>query len=143
MELQALGYFGVRARNLEDWTAFATRFLGFELVEKSQSALTFRMDDRRQRVVVEADHNDGAGFFGWEAADAAALDRLAARLEAGQVKVERPGRGVADARRVKDLQIAKSDNELLGEPDLYLRRGSLNGATHLGIGVIEEGVRVG
>ena len=63
MELQALGYFGVRARNLEDWTAFATRFLGFELVEKSQSTLTFRMDDRRQRVVVEADHDNGAGFF--------------------------------------------------------------------------------
>ena len=32
MELQALGYFGVRARNLEDWTAFATRLLGFEQV---------------------------------------------------------------------------------------------------------------
>ena len=47
MELQALGYFGVRARNLDDWTAFATRFLGFEQVEKSQSTLTFRMDDRR------------------------------------------------------------------------------------------------
>src|SRR5262249_48131990 len=80
MELQALGYFGVRARNLDDWTGFATRFLGFEMVEKSNSTLTFRMDDRRQRVVVEADHDNGAAFFGWEGADAAALDRLPATL---------------------------------------------------------------
>src|ERR1700730_12970358 len=103
MELQALGYFGIRARNLDHWTAFATRLVGFELVEKSRSTLTFRMDDRRQRVVVEADHDDGAAFFGWEVADAAALDRLAARLEAAHVDVERPPRAVADARRVKDL----------------------------------------
>jgi len=64
MELQALGYFGIRASNLDDWAAFATRLVGFELVEKSKSSLTFRMDDRRQRVVVEADHDDGAAFFG-------------------------------------------------------------------------------
>src|ERR1041385_7479607 len=83
MELQALGYFGIRARNLDDWAAFATRLVGFELVEKSQSTLTFRMDDRRQRVVVEADHDDGAAFFGWEVADAAALDRLGGGARAG------------------------------------------------------------
>ena len=55
MELQALGYFGIRARNLDDWTAFATRLVGFELVEKSKSSLTFRMDDRQQRIIVDAD----------------------------------------------------------------------------------------
>src|SRR5262245_45670441 len=103
MELQSLGYVGLRARNLEDWTGFATKFLGLQLVDKSASSLTFRMDDRRQRVVVEADRDDGAGFFGWEVADAAALDRLAARLETAQVSVERMPRTLADQRRVKDL----------------------------------------
>src|SRR5262249_14874417 len=103
MELQGLGYFGIRARNLDDWAGFATRLLGFELVEKSGSSITFRMDDRRQRVVVEADRDNGASFFGWEAADAAALDRLAARLEAAQVKVERAPQTLADQRRVKAL----------------------------------------
>ena len=103
MELQGLGYFGIRARSLDDWAAFGTKFLGLELVEKTRASLTLRMDDRRQRVVVEADHDDGAAFFGWEVTDAAALDRLAARLEVAQVQVERPGRAVADARRVKDL----------------------------------------
>jgi catechol 2,3-dioxygenase-like lactoylglutathione lyase family enzyme len=103
MELQALGYFGIRARNLDDWTAFATRLLGFELVEKSGSTLTFRMDDRRQRVVVEADHDDGAAFFGWEVPDGTALDRLGARLEAAEVEVQRAPQALADARRVKAL----------------------------------------
>jgi 2,3-dihydroxybiphenyl 1,2-dioxygenase len=103
MELQALGYFGIRARNLDDWASFATRFIGLELVDRSRSSLTLRMDDRRQRVVVLADGDDGAAFFGWEVADGAALDRLAARLEAARVTVERPGRAVADERRVREL----------------------------------------
>ena len=105
MELQALGYFGIRARNLDDWATFATRLVGFELVEKSKSSLTFRMDDRRQRVVVEADHDDGAAFFGWEVADAAALDDFAARLEQAGVEVARGSRALADERRVKDLVV--------------------------------------
>jgi 2,3-dihydroxybiphenyl 1,2-dioxygenase len=103
MELQALGYFGIRARNLDDWASFATRFIGLELVDRSRSSLTLRMDDRRQRVVVLADSDDGAAFFGWEVADGAALDRLAARLEAARVPVERPGPAVADERRVREL----------------------------------------
>ena len=33
----------------------------------------FRMDDRKQRVIVHADGGEGIGFFGFEVADAAAL----------------------------------------------------------------------
>ena len=39
------------------------------------------MDDRKQRIVIDRAMPDGARFFGWEVADAAALDALAARLE--------------------------------------------------------------
>ncbi len=42
------------------------------------------MDDRKQRVIVSADAAS-ASFYGWEVADAAALDALAARLEAAGV----------------------------------------------------------
>ena len=103
MELQALGYVGLRARNLEDWAPFAVNFLGLQMIDKSSASLAFRMDDRKQRIVVQADEGDGAGFFGWEVADAAALDRLAARLEAAQVPVERLPRAVAEERRVKEV----------------------------------------
>ena len=44
-----------------------------------------------------------SSFFGWEVADAAALDAVAARLEKAGVKVARGSRALADERRVKDL----------------------------------------
>jgi 2,3-dihydroxybiphenyl 1,2-dioxygenase len=103
MELQSLGYVGIRARNVEDWAAFGTRFLGMQLVDRSRSTLTFRMDDRRQRVVVHADGGEGAAFFGWDVPDARALDVLAARLESAGVRVQRMPNAVADERRVKEL----------------------------------------
>jgi 2,3-dihydroxybiphenyl 1,2-dioxygenase len=46
---------------------------------------------------------DGARFFGWEVADAAALDALAARLETAKVHVTAEPAATADARRVRGL----------------------------------------
>ena len=102
MELQSLGYVGIRARSADDWATFGTKFLGMQLVDRTSSTLTFRMDDRRQRVVVHADGGEGAAFFGWEVADGGALDALAARLEAAGVGVQRFQRALADQRRVRD-----------------------------------------
>ena len=102
MELQSLGYIGVRAKNVEDWLDYGQKFLGLQLVDRSRSTLTFRMDDRRQRVVICGDGSEGAAFFGWEVPDAAALDRLAATLEAACVAVERMPRATADERRIAD-----------------------------------------
>src|SRR6185369_9067618 len=51
------------------------------------SLLAFRMDDRKQRIVIDRALGDGTRFFGWEVADAAALDALAARLEKAGVTV--------------------------------------------------------
>ena len=45
MDIQGLGYVGVRAKSLEDWTSFGTRFLGMQLVDKSAKSLALRMDD--------------------------------------------------------------------------------------------------
>ena len=100
--LQALGYIGIGSDRLEDWASYATRFLGMQLVERTRTSLALRMDDRKQRVIVSAGA-DGAGFFGWEVADAAALDALAARLEQAGVSLARGSRALADERRVKDL----------------------------------------
>ena len=50
------------------------------------------MDDRKQRVVVTEDGGEGVAFFGWEVADAATLDRLAARLEQAGVPIARGAR---------------------------------------------------
>jgi len=101
--LQALGYIGIGSDKLEDWEGYATRFLGMQLVEKSRASLALRMDDRKQRVIVSAGADNGAAFYGWEVADAVALDALGARLEEAGVKVARGSRALAEERRVKDL----------------------------------------
>src|SRR5262249_10336881 len=92
--------------SLDDWSSFGQKFLGLQLVDRSRKTLTFRMDDRRQRIVVhEDDVNEGnrAAFMGWEVRDAPALDRLASSLEAARVAVARMRRAKADERRVEDL----------------------------------------
>src|ERR1043165_5889185 len=103
MPVEALGYIGIRSRNLEDWAAYATRFLGMQVVDKTAGMLSLRMDDRKQRVIVTADTDGGAAFFGWEVADATALSALSARLESSGVTIARGSRALADERRVKDL----------------------------------------
>jgi len=103
MNLQTLGYIGVRAKNIDDWAHYANRFLGMQLVDKSASTLAFRMDDRKQRLVVNAADDDGPGFYGWEVADARALDALAAHLENNEVQVARGSPALAAERHVKDL----------------------------------------
>jgi 2,3-dihydroxybiphenyl 1,2-dioxygenase len=103
MPVSALGYVGVRAKDLGDWASYGAGCLGLQRVDKSRSTMAFRMDDRKQRIIVHADGGEGIDVFGWEAADAAALDALAARLEAAGTKVARGSRALADERLVKDL----------------------------------------
>ena len=103
MSVQALGYVGIRAKSLEEWSDYGTKLLGLQRIDKSASSLAFRMDDRKQRIIVDQDGGQGIGFFGWEVDSAAALDALAARLEAAGIKVARGARALADERRVKDL----------------------------------------
>src|SRR3982074_1095955 len=103
MAVQALGYAGFGAAALDDWRQFGTGLVGLQAVERSPSLLAFRMDDRKQRIVIDRSLGEGERFFGWEVAAAAALDALAAKLEnAGVEVVSEPGT-LADNRRVKRL----------------------------------------
>src|SRR5215472_11844668 len=103
MNLNALGYVGIRTRHLEDWADYGTRFLGMQLVDKSRGTLALRMDDRKQRVLVHGDDAEGPSFYGWEVADAGALEALAAHLEKSGISVARGSRALADERHVADL----------------------------------------
>src|SRR6478736_444396 len=103
MPIQALGYAGFGSDALDDWRQFGTGLVGLQAVERGNSLLAFRMDDRKQRIVIDRAMADGARFFGWEVADAAALDAMAARLEAAGVAVTAEPQTLADARRVRRL----------------------------------------
>jgi 2,3-dihydroxybiphenyl 1,2-dioxygenase len=101
--LRALGYAGFGSDNLEGWRQFGTGLVGLQAVERGNSQLAFRMDDRKQRIVIDRAMADGARFFGWEVRDAAALDALAARLEGAGIPVTAEPQTLADARRVVAL----------------------------------------
>jgi len=103
MAVQALGYAGFGSAALENWREFGTGLVGLQAVERSPSLLAFRMDDRKQRIVIDRALPEGARFFGWEVADAAALEALAAELERAGVEVTAEPRSLADARRVHSL----------------------------------------
>jgi 2,3-dihydroxybiphenyl 1,2-dioxygenase len=103
MRVESLGYVVARAKDLDGWGRFGPGLLGLQRVDKSRATLAFRMDDCKQRIVVHADGGEGIAIFGWEVADAGALDALAARLEAAGVTVARGARALADERFVTDL----------------------------------------
>src|SRR3979411_1861731 len=101
--LLGLGYAGFGSDALDDWRQFGTSLVGLQAVERGNSLLAFRMDDRKQRIVIDRAMPEGTRFFGWEVADAAALDELAARLEKAGVEVTAEPRTLADTRRVCGL----------------------------------------
>jgi 2,3-dihydroxybiphenyl 1,2-dioxygenase len=101
--LRALGYAGFGSDHLEDWRQFGTHLVGLQAVERGNAQLSFRMDDRKQRIVIDRAMGEGARFFGWEVADAPALDALGAQLESAGVAVTAEPQTLADARRVRTL----------------------------------------
>ena len=103
MRVESLSYVRARTKDLGDWASYGPGLLGLQRVDKSRSTIAFRMDDRKQRIIVNADGGEGIDVFGWEVADAAALEALAARLDAANMKVARGTRALADERMVKDL----------------------------------------
>ena len=101
--IEALGYVGVRSAKMDDWFGFASGLLGMQRVDAAGGVQAFRMDDRRQRLIVTPDEANGLGFMGWQVANADALASLGARLEAHGVAVTQGSRRLAEERHVADL----------------------------------------
>jgi 2,3-dihydroxybiphenyl 1,2-dioxygenase len=107
MCLSSFGYASLRSDKISDWAEYGPKFLGLQLVEHTRSVLKFRMDDRKQRIVISSQET-AQSVFGWEMADGAALDALAARLETAKVPATRVPtatlalRGVRAAIRFQD-----------------------------------------
>ena len=63
MALASLGYIGVRSTRTDDWKTFATDLLGMQQVDAGGAVRAFRMDDRKQRLIVSGDGDDGLDFM--------------------------------------------------------------------------------
>lgn len=105
MAICALGYLGVRSDRLADWTDFGSKLLGMQLCDRGGKALSFRMDDHKQRFVVSDEPGETLAFIGWEVEAAADLENYAARLENAGITVNWGSRDLADRRFVEKLVV--------------------------------------
>jgi 2,3-dihydroxybiphenyl 1,2-dioxygenase len=103
MALASLGYIGVRSLKMADWQRFATDLLGMQQVDAGAKVSAFRMDDRKQRLIVSGEGDEGLDFMGWEVDTPDALDALASRLENAGVAVQLESMALADQRHVARL----------------------------------------
>ena len=58
MAICALGYLGVRSSQMDDWSDFASKLLGMQQLDRAGKTLAFRMDDRKQRLIVSDEAGD-------------------------------------------------------------------------------------
>jgi len=103
MSVVAFGYVGLRAKDLSDWAKFGSDFLGMQRVARHAARWRSAWTIASSASSSDADGGQGIGFFGWEVADAAAMEALCPKLEAAGVKSARGARALADERHVKDL----------------------------------------
>lgn len=103
MALQALSYIGLETSRLDEWREFSTRLLGMQHVDSTASGMSFRMDDRKQRLLLEKSSAEGRSFLGWECQERSDLDHLAAQVEAQGISVTAGSSALADKRGVTDL----------------------------------------
>ena len=101
MAITGLGYMAIGSDRGADWASFATGIIGMQRVDRGAGVQAFRMDDRSQRLIV-SDQFEG-NVIGWEVGDAAALEALAARLDAAGIRVEAGERRLAEERQVAAL----------------------------------------
>lgn len=101
--VNALGYLGVGAADLDEWATFATGVLGMQIGTPNEGSdtLFLRMDERSYRIAVEKGE-PGLAYLGFELATRADLEALGATLEAAGVAVK-DDPALAVERRVHDL----------------------------------------
>ena len=84
MHILSIGYVGFPAADLSAWRRFASLILATDALELrapgKRAALGVRLDERSARFLITSAGQDDAPFFGFEVADAAALESAAREL---------------------------------------------------------------
>jgi dihydroxybiphenyl dioxygenase BphC-like protein len=94
MEITAPGYIGVKSAQLDQWSQMAKGLLGMQQVDRGGGMRTFRMDERKQRLIVDGSSDIGSSVMGCEVPTRAELNHLAGRLDdhGGRVTRDRRSR---------------------------------------------------
>ena len=102
MSILGLGYITIKSDKISDWIDFSSNYLGMQIVDKTKSIATLRMDDRKQRFVITNDAK-ASNIFGWEVKDQKSLDNLAGRLIDAGIDVVKEPDNIAEQRCVKSV----------------------------------------
>ena len=103
MAVKALSYIGVNSDKLEDWSDYSEKCLGMQRVDRGKGALSFRMDDHKQRLAITGDTGDSLAFVGFEVDNKDDLHTCAAKLETNGIKVNIGNSSYSDKRFVEEL----------------------------------------
>ncbi len=104
MAIRSLGYLRIEATDMDAWRVYGLKVLG--MVEGSgidPNALYLRMDDFPARLVIVPGEKDRLAQAGWEAANAAELDDVRARLDAASVPYKEGTPDELADRRVAEM----------------------------------------
>lgn len=103
--VRSLGYVRVGCENIGEWSDFATKVLGVQVVPHTDKSIRLRQDMFLYRWEVTEGEPVGVHTLGWEVKDADALNEVIARVEKYGYNVTHHGQGseLALARNVRDL----------------------------------------
>jgi 2,3-dihydroxybiphenyl 1,2-dioxygenase len=102
-EISSLGYWVINASDLDHWACFATDILGLQVSARTPDALTLRMDEREQRMIIERGTDDDLAALGWEFDNPAQLDDYVAKLRDRDIDVVCGDAALAARRRVERI----------------------------------------
>ncbi|MDQ6728468.1 MAG: VOC family protein [Actinomycetota bacterium] len=100
MKIKELGYLGVRCPYPEEWLRFGLDVLGMQGSMDATGQVQLRMDEHRQRIMVEAGDSSALAWVGWDVADHAGLTEARADLAAAGVAVHDGTVGDCESRGV-------------------------------------------
>ena len=103
IKYKQLGYIGLSASDTAAWRTFAGEYLGMQVVDGNDGGLALRMDERRQRILLEPAQSDALAFLGLETAGREGLEVIAARFKGLGLDVQQGSPGECAQRHVEDL----------------------------------------
>ena len=116
--VKELGYIGIEASDLAAWERFGVDLIGMQVSERTDDHLSFRLDQKVHRVIVEQGPADDVAFFGYDCGSDAELDELAGRLQANGFGVEQGDASLAASRGVE--RIAFTQDPMGNRIELYV-----------------------
>lgn len=103
--VKELAYIGIEASDLPAWQRFATQIIGMQPVVSEADRLTYRLDDRAHRILIEQGPADDLAFCGYECSSDADLDAIVESLRRAGITVEEGDAELAQARAVDRIFI--------------------------------------